>query len=68
MQNRNLVCPNCRDELPIEKWNKKLDYEDDRKFNANLMNEIKKLKNNKEENDLIEKNKNSKTIDKFKTI
>ena len=46
-QNKTLTCPNCRNELPFEKWNKKLDYEDDRKFNANLMNEINKLKNNK---------------------
>ena len=46
MQNRNLVCPNCRDELPIEKWNKKLDYEENRKGMANLMNKINEYKLN----------------------
>ena len=39
-QNKNLLCPNCRNELSIEKWNKKLDYEDIRKDHANLMNKL----------------------------
>ena len=38
--NQKLSCPNCRNELPIEKWNKQLDYEDNRIDNANMMNKI----------------------------
>ena len=30
LQNKILECPNCRNKLSIEKWNKKLDYEDNR--------------------------------------
>ena len=40
LQNKKLICPSCRNELSIEKWNKKLDYEDNRNYNANLMNKI----------------------------
>ena len=39
-QNKDLICPNCRNELPLEDWNKKLDYEDDRMFISNLINKI----------------------------
>ena len=46
LQNKNLVCPNCRNALPIEKWHKKLDYEDNRKDDANLINQVKELKDN----------------------
>ena len=47
-QENDLTCPICRNNLPIEKWNKKLDYEENRKENANLMNKINlyKIKNN----------------------
>ena len=59
LQNKNLECPNCRNELPIEKWNKKLDYEENRKDNANLMNKINeyKLNNNMNNNINIIKDK-----------
>ena len=36
-KNKVLICPTCRNELPIEKWNKKLNYEEYIKDNANLM-------------------------------
>ena len=51
-QEKNLTCPNCRNDLPIEKWNKKLDYEENRKENANLMNRINlyKINNNMNNN------------------
>ena len=39
-QNNNLMCPNCRNNLPIEKWKKKLDYEENRIDSANFMNRI----------------------------
>ena len=47
--NQNFSCPNCRNELTLDKWNKKLDYEDNRKEYANLINKINELKdiNNK---------------------
>ena len=59
LQNKNLECPNCRNELPIEKGNKKLDYEENRKDNANLMNKINeyKLTNNMNNNINIIKDK-----------
>ena len=38
LQNKNFSCPNRRNELPIENWNKKLDYEENRIDDANLMN------------------------------
>ena len=55
-QNKNLTCPNCRNELPIEKWNKKIDYEDKRKEEGNSMNIINEL-NEKiiKQNELIKK-------------
>ena len=60
LQNKNLICPNCRNELPIEKWNKKLDYEENRKDNANLMNKINEYKLNNNMNDNINKIKDKK--------
>jgi len=57
--NQKLCCPKCRNELPLEQWNKKLDYEDNRKDNANLMNKINeyKLHNNMYNNINIIKDK-----------
>ena len=51
-QENDLTCPICRNNLPIEKWNKKLDYEENRKENANLMNKMNlyKIKNNMNNN------------------
>ena len=46
LQNKKLICPNCRNELPIEQWNKKLNYEDNRKVDANLINQVNELKDN----------------------
>ena len=45
-QNKNLFCPNCRNELSMENWNKQLDYEDNRKEYANLIDTINDLKSN----------------------
>ena len=46
-ENLNLDCPNCRNELPIEQWEKKLDYEECRNLDANFleMENIIKLNN-----------------------
>ena len=46
LQKKELFCPNCRNELPIEQWNKKLDYENNRKVDANLLNQVNELKDN----------------------
>ena len=45
-QNKNLFCPNCRNELSMENWNKQLDYEENRKEYANLIDTINDLKSN----------------------
>ena len=60
LQNKNLECPNCRNMLSIEKWNKKLDYEDNRIYNEKLLNKINeyKLNNNMNNNINIIKEKN----------
>jgi len=40
LQNKKLSCPNCRNELPLEKWEHKLDFEDIRKNEADKMNKF----------------------------
>ena len=42
--NKKLSCPHCMYELPFEKWNKQLDYEDNRINNAYLLSEINEYK------------------------
>ena len=58
-QNKVFECPNCRNKLQLEKWNKKLNYEDNRKESAYIMNKIKeyKLNNNMNKNINIIKEK-----------
>ena len=71
LQNKILICPNCRNELPLEKWNQKIDYEDKRKEDANFMNEILELKENETiQNELIRKYERyiEKTVEIFKHI
>ena len=46
-QNRNLYCPNCRNYLPLEKWRKKLDFEDNKKQITNLINKVNDTRENK---------------------
>ena len=45
-ENKKFFCPNCRNELPKEKWNKKINFEGYRKDNAILMNKINEYKLN----------------------
>ena len=47
MQQNNFSCPTCRNNTPIENWNKKCDYEENRKEMGNLMDKINELKENK---------------------
>ena len=43
-QNQNLTCPHCRIELPLEKWIRKLDFEESRKKTAELIGTINENK------------------------
>ena len=68
-ENKKFFCPNCRNELPKENWNKKIDFEGNRKDNANLMNRINeyKLNNNMNNNINIIKDKKINEL-KYKEI
>ena len=52
-ENKIFSCPNCRKELPKEKWKKKIDFEGSRIFNANLINKMNELKLNNNMNNNI---------------
>ena len=56
LQNKILMCPNCRIELEIEKWNKKLDYEENIIYLGFIMNKLDKIDNS-------ENNENNKKFD-----
>ena len=43
-QNSELKCPNCRNELSLKNWKKKLYFEENRKDNAFLIEELNKYK------------------------
>ena len=45
-QNQELICPNCRNELPLEDWKYKLDYEEYRLNEAEKMDKINQYKLN----------------------
>ena len=45
-QNEELICPNCKNELPLENWKHKLNYEEHRLNEAEKMNEINQYKLN----------------------
>ena len=61
-QNKILNCPNCRNQLPLKKWKKRLNFEEIRQNEANMMNEIKKCK---EKNDIFQKIINIKELEKL---
>ena len=63
---RKLNCPNCRKELPLEDWKAKLDFEEIRKNDAeimNLLNEIDDSSSSMKYSDFIEK-----SVEIFKNI
>ena len=64
--NKCLSCPNCRNELSLNKWNKKLHYEENRNFLSFIMNKLNHIDNNskneKKENYDLEKKKQYKEI------
>ena len=39
-KNKNLSCPNCRNELPLNKWKEKLDFKETRENDANIMSQM----------------------------
>ena len=39
-QKLKFQCPNCRDELPLKEWKEKVNYNDNRKKEAEFMNKI----------------------------
>ena len=63
--NKNLTCLYCMNELPLEQWNKKLEYEENRQNDAYLMNKINEYKINDNMNNNINKIKERK-IDELK--
>ena len=39
-KNKKLSCPNCRNELPLNKWKEKLDFKEARENDANIMSQM----------------------------
>ena len=39
-KHKNLSCPNCRNELPLNKWKEKLDFKETRENDANIMSQM----------------------------
>ena len=48
--NKIFVCPECKYELPLTKWKEKVNYEDERNNEVNMLSELNKLKENKNNN------------------
>ena len=63
-QSRNLNCPNCRKELPLENWKPKLDFDEIRKNDAEIMD----LLNQREEEGSDYKDYISNTVEIFKKV
>ena len=53
LHHKILNCPNCRNELPLNQWKQKLDFEEDRKNVADVLNKINKYKLNNDLNNNI---------------
>ena len=64
-QNRELECPFCKNQLPLKKWHKKLNYEESRKTAAEIMNKMNNYESNINKN---QTSNNEKTFDIFKKI
>ena len=60
---RKFNCPKCKyEELPFMKWKEKINYEDERKNEANIINEINKNKFNENLNNNINRINDNKYI------
>ena len=74
IKNKELECPLCKYKLPLEKWNKILNYEENRGNDALILNKINNYElNNKLRNDNMYKNElfeqsKEKTLEGFKKI
>ena len=66
-QNLILSCPGCRNELPIEKWKKKLNFQENRKNMADNLNKINEYKLDRNLNNKIKQLKDNE-IEKLKNI
>ena len=57
-------CPNCRNELTLEQWNRKIEFKRDKENYYNIMRKIKeeKIKNNMNNNIIILKDKKIKEM------
>ena len=66
--NEKLKCPFCSKELPLEEWKQKLDYEENRKNDAEIINQLKR--DGIIKNEIFEKFKEYKikTYELFKNI
>ena len=69
LQNKKLECPTCRNILPFEKWNKKLDYEENRKIETQYIKKINTFELNNNIKIINEKKlKELKIFELFKNI
>ena len=66
LHHKLLNCPNCRNELPLDQWKQKLDFEEDRKKVADVLNKINKYKLSSDLNNNINMI-NEKKINKLKS-
>ena len=66
LHHKILNCPNCRNELPLNQWKQKLDFEEDRKKVADVLNKINKYKLSSDLNNNINMI-NEKRINKLKS-
>ena len=39
-KNKKLNCPNCKNGLPLNKWKEKLDFEENRENDTNIMSQM----------------------------
>ena len=67
-KNINFTCPNCRNELPLNNWNKKYNYEDNRNDNIYLINKINEYKMDNNINNIINNKKIEEFEESFKNI
>ena len=44
LQNKSFTCPNCKYELPLINWKEKVNYEDEKNYEANTLVELNKNK------------------------
>ena len=50
LDNKSFICPKCKYELPLFKWKVKINYEDEKNYETNMLVELNKIKNKYKEN------------------